>query len=510
MMPTITHILHCRHIALTLALCLPVMCGYADRLDNYHKAIAERDQGAFANATALLNSSLEQNTSDTLTPEETSMIKFEIERIRRIRQDYTKTRDDVMAQMQKLIPDFSSEELDQFERNGEVDSMTIDGAKFYVNATASNLLKRDIKLRKRSIGDKENFYSPLYDVAKQAIDAKQVTSNTLILPYDVAVTYTLTVKPNAVPAGQVLRAWLPAPRMQPNQSDFVLLGTSNPAILAPPESTHRSIYMEQIAKDNEPTTFTASYAYRSWTRAFNPRPEDVLPYDKENPIYKKYTASRPPHLDLDNEYLKTLNHEIVAEETNPLLVAKRIHDWMGKNIIYQYAREYSTLDNISLYTAKRRAGDCGQHGMFFIAMCRMNGIPARWSTGWFFYLPEHEAGLHDWTEIYVEPWGWMPVDPDIALLTQTTSDDFLTTDQKQLLSDWLFCNQDPYRMTVNSDYGCKFYPEKQDFRSETVDFQRGEVESNGRNLYFEDWKYKMTIQPLRQGELEKLITPVKY
>ncbi len=494
---------------LTLCACAIFNCAAANTAESFKQAIALRDTGEFSNAVNQLQSTLEQ-TSNTMTDQEKTQFKFEIERIARIRQDYTLSRDEVITKMQEKVPDFKAEELDAHECNGELDTMTIDGTKRYVNATPSNLLRRNISLRKRCVSNNTEFYKPLLDAAQQAMEARKTTKNTLILPYDMLVTYTLTVKGDTKTSGQLLEVWLPAPRMQPNQSDFILLETSDPnAILSQPESHHRTIYMTDTAKEG-PTTFTATYAFRSWTRAFEPDPKDVEPYDKNSAIYKQYTAAQLPHIDLNSEYLKSLNHEIVGEETNPLLIAKRIHNWIGDHLIYQYAREYSTLDNISEYVAKRRAGDCGQHAMFFIAMCRLNGVPARWSTGWVIDLPKHKAGLHDWAEIYVEPWGWMPVDTDIALLVKNNSDDALTTDQKQVLSDWLFCNQDPYRMTVNNDFSQPLQPRKDDFRSETVDFQRGEVECNDVNLYFDKWDYHMDVQPLKPGELERMIKPIKY
>jgi hypothetical protein len=51
---------------------------------------------------------------------------------------------------------------------------------------------------------------------------------------------------------------------------------------------------------------------------------------------------------------------------------------------------------------------------------------------------------------------------------------------------------------VNLDYGRDLFPPKKDFRSETVDFQRGEVEAEGRNLYFNDWDYSMEIREIRK------------
>ena len=48
-------------------------------------------------------------------------------------------------------------------------------------------------------------------------------------------------------------------------------------------------------------------------------------------------------------------------------------------------------------------------------------------------------------------------------------------------------------MVVNNDFGCPLYPAKQYPRSETVDFQRGEVEWAGGNLYFDKWKWNLEV-----------------
>ena len=89
--------------------------------------------------------------------------------------------------------------------------------------------------------------------------------------------------------------------------------------------------------------------------------------------------------------------------------------------------------------------------------------------------------MHDWSEIYVEPWGWLPADASYGV--QKKSDDPRVRD--------FFCgHMDPYRMIVNLDYSQPFQPPKASYRSEPTDFQRGEVEIDGHNLYFDEWEYK--------------------
>ena len=53
-----------------------------------------------------------------------------------------------------------------------------------------------------------------------------------------------------------------------------------------------------------------------------------------------------------------------------------------------------------------------------------------------------------------------------------------------------------WRMVVTQDYGMPLVPEKKYPRSETVDFQRGEVAWTCGTLYFTEWDYHMDIEYL--------------
>ena len=49
----------------------------------------------------------------------------------------------------------------------------------------------------------------------------------------------------------------------------------------------------------------------------------------------------------------------------------------------------------------------------------------------------------------------------------------------------------------NDDYGTAFQPKKKFFRSEPIDFQGGELEWSGGNLYFNNWNYKLEVQEIQ-------------
>jgi transglutaminase-like putative cysteine protease len=155
--------------------------------------------------------------------------------------------------------------------------------------------------------------------------------------------------------------------------------------------------------------------------------------------------------------------------------------WINDNIIWTSAIEYGLMPDIPGYVLKNRRGDCGMQTLLFLSLCRYEGIPARWQSGWMLH-PGH-VNLHDWSEVYIEPEGWVPVDVSFKLQPS----------ENQKVSEFYISGIDSYRLIVNKDYGTPLYPPKKFPRSEPLDFQRGEVEWKGGNIYFNKWKYDMEV-----------------
>ena len=87
--------------------------------------------------------------------------------------------------------------------------------------------------------------------------------------------------------------------------------------------------------------------------------------------------------------------------------------------------------------------------------------------------------MHDWCKIFLAPYGWVSADVTYGLVNS-----------KDDREKWFFLGGiDAGRLVVNTDYQQPLYPAKLFFRSEVVDFQRGEVEWRGGNLYFNQWTW---------------------
>jgi transglutaminase-like putative cysteine protease len=313
-----------------------------------------------------------------------------------------------------------------------------------------------------------------------------------VLPKIFDVTMTVTVDADAVPSGETIRAWLPVPRSYPYQTNIDLYASSPMVIqLVPETNSIRSAYMEQKAVRGEKTSFMLRYRYTTKGVCFDVQPETVTAFDGKDSAVAPFTREES-HVQFTPE-MRALSKKILGEEKNPARQAKKIYEWIGTNIQYSFATEYSTIPNISEYCRSHGYGDCGQEALLFITLCRLNGIPARWQSGWDTFPGAKD--IHDWTEIYLAPYGWLPVDPYMSIFaTQYATK--LTADQRRELRDFYFGGRSQWRMAANADHNQELEPAKLALRSDDVDFQRGELECRGTNIYFDRYHFELELNQL--------------
>ena len=454
------------------------------------EAAQQADAGDFAKAESTLGVAIAKERSEA----QRKILDFERERLGRIRKDYKLTQPELFSALTNAVRDLTETEFEQWLREGRFDSRVIDGVLRFVGTSVSNLFFRHSALNARRITPRatEANEQTFLENAMAIQSAARREGKPYVLPKRFRVTMTVTVKSNAVAPGETIRAWLPVPRRYPFQDQFEWLGSTPPMLnLSAPTSSIRSAYFEQPTATNASTVFCMAYTYTARGVWFDPQPSRVTAPDLRDPELKRFTAEGP-HVIFTGK-MRALSSELVGTETNDMLKARRFYDWISENIRYSFAREYSTLGNISDYCLTNRYGDCGQEALLFITLCRLNGIPARWQSGWNLF-PDAET-IHDWCEIYLAPYGWMPVDPYMGIyaMQYTTT---LTTDQKEALRSFYFGGLTQYRMIANSDHNETLEPAKASLRSDDVDFQRGELEANGKNLYFDQFNYSLSREEM--------------
>jgi len=440
--------------------------------------------GRFNEASNVLNQALTSNPPGALA----GKIGFELERLQRIRMDFPLTRDALFDRLQNSVRDLTTKEFNQWVSEGRFDSRNIDGQVWFMSSSVSNLFFRHPELEARRVDASQKDFLELCRSIKQAA---QHEGRPYVLPKRFDVTMTVTVESNAAPAGQLIRAWLPIPRTYPYQTEIEIVTSSPPAkAIAPADSPIRSAYFEQSANGGGPTEFMLHYRYTHAAVWFDIDPKRVTPFDGHDPEIAAF-AHESPHVIFTPE-MRALSKRIVGADKNPALQAKKIYDWISENIQYSFTPEYSTIRNISDYIRARGYGDCGQEALLFMTLCRLNGIPARWQSGWRVGLG---SGIHDWAEIYLAPYGWVPVDPTIGVWAVHTATS-LTPSERREVRDFYFGGLDQWRMAANSDHSQTLSPPKNSFRSDDVDFQRGELECGNQNIYFNHFSYKLSAVEL--------------
>ncbi|GAB4323146.1 MAG: hypothetical protein Kow0059_18400 [Candidatus Sumerlaeia bacterium] len=131
--------------------------------------------------------------------------------------------------------------------------------------------------------------------------------------------------------------------------------------------------------------------------------------------------TRPePFLQLTDEMRETARRAI-GTETHPLFQAERLFEFVRGHMSYVYPPERRG----ALEALHSGRGDCGQYAYLFIALCRSLHIPARQQSG--FRIGDDSIGYHVWAEIYLPPYGWIPVDA-------TEKDGFGRLDNRRLVS----------------------------------------------------------------------------
>lgn len=456
------------------------------------------EEGRFREAEALLRAG--GPAGDT----ETDRAQAEgIEILRRIRLDYSLDARTLLQKLRPRLPNVTASDLERWRQAGQVQHRMIDGQPCYFRREPANLWRfcaeawqsRDARGADGASGESTREPAERAAHVRDVIAAAERTGQAEVLRVRHTVRYRLNVHPDRPggKAGALVRCWLPFPHVYGRQREVELIGTCPEAHVMAAEAPvndcrraglQRSIYLEQrLSRPSEPLTFEARY--RFVTSAYYPAIDAEQAIAAPTCCRDTCLAERPPHIVFTDELRRLVDH-VTGGERNPLRKARRLFDWVHANIRYCAEQEYTTIPSFTRWALERQKGDCGIQVMLFTAMCRCSGIPARWQSGWVTF--PGLANMHDWGEIRVAPWGWLPVDVSFGL---TASDD-------PRVRAFYFGHLDAYRMIVNLDYGSPLDPPKRSLRSEPADFQRGEVEMDGRNLYFDewDWDFDCDVEPL--------------
>jgi hypothetical protein len=171
------------------------------------------------------------------------------------------------------------------------------------------------------------------------------------------------------------------------------------------------------------------------------------------------------HVEIDDD-IRKVAHEIVGHETNPVLAARKLYDWVLHNVDYWVKdpknKKASPVGSAS-YCLTFRTGNCTDFESLWTSLARAQGIPTRIVYGSFF-KPELngndvDQSYHCWAVFYAPGIGWIPHDAAVAdmyagempvtsdnevLMRRTTADGTFGADSAKV--EYYFGNLDERRI----------------------------------------------------------------
>ena len=160
---------------------------------------------------------------------------WEAERQERIAKDFNKSYDEVKAFVAQYIPDVTDEQMEAWSANNRLENLEIGGERRYFRKAGPNLFRIDkacesIQAEAETLSGNRIDGHNADDAAVIPVLVEQVRSQLVAggggiadtaavappspylgTPKTFHVRYTLTVHPDAVPAGETVRCWLPFP-----------------------------------------------------------------------------------------------------------------------------------------------------------------------------------------------------------------------------------------------------------------------------------------------------------
>lgn len=432
-----------------------------------------------------------------------------------LERDFIYTKASLFDALSPLISNLEVHEIDVLEEEGDLLWHMVNGEKKYHKRAVKTVIKEKCTLEERkkiALYAPAEFYLNEYKAIDEAIEKMKTQGEMTV---EISLEARLNLKKHVVKDRDenVRRFYLPLARKSHFTKRVALLEVSDAnAKISDEKSSQRVAYLESDPKTD---TFKIKYQFLNHmvyrplyevAEALEKKSgflntekdtesslEDILEpknlYEKLDEGSKEvYLAEKSPHI-LFTPLLVNLVHEIIGDETEPLLKAKRIYDFVTQNIHYRFMGSYRMLTNIPEYGALNFRGDCGVQALLMITLLRIAGIPAAFSSG---LMATHGGGtgMHDWCAFYVAPYGWCFSDPSYGE----------SAFRRGNFDKWhfYFGNLDPFRMMSNFDFQEPFEFEKSFPRDDPYDNQVGEAETNLRGLYSDDYDNDVNLVMIRE------------
>ncbi len=374
-----------------------------------------------------------------------------------LRAEFTMNEKEAREKMGRAFKNYSPAEREKMLAGLKGEVVIMDGERRYFESFIANILFRNPGLGKKvpEFEAKKNEFSRLYgEVIFRNLDNSyaQKPWNAYIHPQTYVARAEVTLPRKKLPTAGVFRLWFPTPIQLDCQRDVRILAiTPKEYLKRAPQLTGDigDAYFEfPLERIKEDIHVEVSFAFTHYEQYFIIDPKNVGTYDKTSEEYLRYT--RPGVNIALTPAIRDTARRVIGDQTNPYLQARKLYFYVLDNYVYSFMPHlylYQKGIPESVFVLENGYGDCGSQSMFFAALCRSVGIPARALGG--MLLTPGSPSSHFWAEFYLPNYGWVPVDPTIdeAVLYADT----LSAEQRNKVHEYFFGHLDNRRYIIQND-----------------------------------------------------------
>jgi len=435
--------------------------------------------------------------------------RYGLLRIRKITDTYPHTEEQARKLIKEKYPDTTNARINEVLEEGRLPRMLIAGNMYYFEDFLNTLfhIYPDFQTKEEagSLGKVAKLFGIMakYLYAKTPLPAGRVLTNPIA--YEAAGE---AVIPRAkLPKQGLLKVWMPLPLVNAAQPNVEILSVYPEKYIRFPIKLSGDIglaYFEiPLGEIDEDLAIGAKFKMTHYEERFRIDPARIGSYERRSALYERYTAS-DKNIAI-TPAIRAKAREIGGNESNPYLIAKKYYDHIVYDFDYSYT-PHAALEALgipeSVFVLEHGYGDCGAQSMYFAALCRAVGIPARAAGGMqLFPNPKTGCGDHFWAQIYLPNYGWIPVDTSVGQLAKYMPG--ISEKQKKDFIDYFFGNMDPFRYLIQVDVDVPLIPQPEEplifsmvLQSPTAVCR--EMDESPGLLLMEKWK--IVIRPVPDGE----------
>ena len=298
-------------------------------------------------------------------------LTLELDILAELPMQYPYPYDEALKMMQEKVPGFTKEDLETLKDDGYADWIYVNGVVHFQDMFVASIAKTVPKYEDIEVDEDQKT------IEVSPVEILDETVNEMIEKgeknYFIHIRHTVKIKKEAEELGNRIRVYLPIPQNADQISNIKLIDISpEPVKIADETYGQRTVYFEKPLEAGD--TFTVEYSYENRAKYVKLDPDKV---DAEQPDFE--TQELLPHI-VFSPYIRALCEELTGGETNPLVKARKIYDFITTRVHYSYVREYLTITYLTTWPPGSRVTAAFRR--FYSLPCaavrasRPNGSPA--------------------------------------------------------------------------------------------------------------------------------------